>query len=56
MAEPTYHYCNWCQRTSPNAVAVRIVHANSGPGMTLYACPACRTIFRLRPLSEQAEA
>ncbi|MHC0429799.1 hypothetical protein ACX6XY_06360 [Streptomyces sp. O3] len=34
-------FCVRCDRVTDDPVVVDVVHQNSGPGYTLYACPAC---------------
>ncbi|WP_245766978.1 hypothetical protein [Streptomyces colonosanans] len=37
--------CVRCHTTTENPVVVGTVHQNSGPGLTVYACPACAPHF-----------
>ena len=46
-------YCAWCRQVTHNAQPVRLIHQNTGPGFTIYACGSCRSIFRLRALVEE---
>ena len=44
--------CGWCKRETGRPVAVGIVHAGSGGGGSVNACPACTATYRLVPLAE----
>lgn len=33
--------CVRCKNTTPTPVTVRTIHANTGPGGNVYACPEC---------------
>lgn len=37
--------CTRCQRTTDAPVLVHEVHAATGPGFNVYACPACATHY-----------
>lgn len=41
--------CVRCQRTTDEPVVVSEVHQNSGPGFTVYACPACAPLVPPAP-------
>ncbi|MET7653477.1 MULTISPECIES: hypothetical protein [unclassified Streptomyces] len=38
---PPVRMCVRCQLTTEAPVVVGVVHQNSGPGFTVYACQAC---------------
>lgn len=48
-------WCTYCQRVHGSARLVRVVDQGTGPGMSVYACRSCRTVFRLVPLDEADE-
>ncbi len=41
MTRPTVRMCARCQHTTDKPVLVHEVHAATGPGFNVYACPAC---------------
>ncbi|MFD4261021.1 hypothetical protein ACFWR9_26195 [Streptomyces sp. NPDC058534] len=41
MTRPTVRMCARCQRTTDEPVLVHEVHAATGPGFNVYACPEC---------------
>lgn len=41
MTRPTAQMCARCQRTTDEPVLVHEVHAATGPGFNVYACPEC---------------
>ena len=42
---PPVRMCVRCQLTTETPVVVCVVHQNSGPGFTVYACQACAPHF-----------
>nr|WTB29976.1 hypothetical protein OG781_11190 [Streptomyces sp. NBC_00830] len=38
---PPVRMCVECEHITETPVAVRVIHANSGPGWNVYACPDC---------------
>lgn len=45
--------CHWHQGLTGKPILISIVEQNSGPGMALYACPACRRRQQLVPWAER---
>ena len=45
MTRPTVRMYARCQRTTDEPVLVHEVHAPSGPGFNVYACPECATHY-----------
>lgn len=43
-------WCSWHRGEATEVVAVRVVEQGSGPGLTVYACPACCRMHRLTPI------
>lgn len=41
MTRPALRMCARCQRTTEQPVLVHEVHAPTGPGFNVYACPEC---------------
>ncbi|WP_217170314.1 hypothetical protein [Streptomyces sp. AC512_CC834] len=41
MTRPTMRMCARCQRTTDEPILVHEVHAATGPGFNVYACPDC---------------
>jgi hypothetical protein len=41
--------CVRCNGTTDQPVVVSEVHANTGPGFNVYACPDCATLFPPQP-------
>ncbi|MEV0170941.1 hypothetical protein AB0I00_07415 [Streptomyces sp. NPDC050803] len=41
MTRPAVRMCARCERTTEEPVLVHEVHAPSGPGFNVYACPEC---------------
>ncbi|BCL29949.1 hypothetical protein ACFFS2_39010 [Streptomyces aurantiacus] len=41
MTRPAVRMCARCHRTTSNPVLVHEVHAATGPGFNVYACPGC---------------
>ncbi|WP_409470331.1 hypothetical protein [Streptomyces sp. HC307] len=41
MTRPAVRMCARCQRTTDEPVLVHEVHAATGPGFNVYACPDC---------------
>ncbi|MGK9460498.1 hypothetical protein ACSLFT_10745 [Streptomyces sp. G6] len=41
MTRPARRMCARCQRTTDEPVLVHEVHAATGPGFNVYACPEC---------------
>jgi hypothetical protein len=46
----TQQWCNWCKKSTGIPVLVGIIETGSGPGRFVYACPACRVTYRIKPL------
>jgi hypothetical protein len=44
-ARPPVRMCVRCHVTTETPVVVCVVHQNSGPGFTVYACRACASHF-----------
>jgi hypothetical protein len=42
---PPVRMCVRCHVTTESPVVVRVVHQNSGPGFTVYACQTCAPHF-----------
>ena len=45
MTRPAMRMCARCQRTTNEPVLVHEVHAATGPGFNVYACPECATHY-----------
>ena len=43
MTRPALRMCARCERTTEEPVLVHEVHAPTGPGFNVYACPECAT-------------
>lgn len=41
MTRPALRMCARCERTTEEPVLVHEVHAPTGPGFNVYACPEC---------------
>ena len=41
MARPPARMCVECEELTTEPVVISEVHAGSGPGFTVYACPEC---------------
>lgn len=44
--------CRWCRTATSELIAVGIIESMSGPGWTIWACPACKVQRRILPMSE----
>lgn len=53
MTRPATRMCARCERTTEEPVLVHEVHAPTGPGFNVYACPECATHYP--PLTEALE-
>ncbi len=42
---PPVRWCARCQRTTDAPVLIHEVHAATGPGFNVYACPTCATHY-----------
>ena len=51
---PPVRMCVRCQVTTETPVVVCVVHQNSGPGFTVYACQACAPHFPPTDVSARA--
>ncbi|MDT9701705.1 hypothetical protein [Streptomyces sp. P17] len=49
MTRPTLRMCARCQRTTEEPVLVHEVHASTGPGFNVYACPECAVHYPPMP-------
>ncbi|WP_406443220.1 hypothetical protein OHB14_30110 [Streptomyces sp. NBC_01613] len=49
MTRPAVRMCARCQRTTDEPVLVHEVHAATGPGFNVYACPDCSTHYPPQP-------
>jgi hypothetical protein len=45
MTRPALWMCVRCERTTDEPVLVHEVHAPTGPGFNVYACPECATHY-----------
>jgi len=45
MTRPAVRMCARCQATTDEPVLVHEVHAATGPGFNVYACPDCATHY-----------
>ncbi|MFD4761409.1 hypothetical protein ACFWOJ_21780 [Streptomyces sp. NPDC058439] len=45
MTRPTIRMCARCQRITEVPVLVYVVHAATGPGFNVYACPDCAPLY-----------
>lgn len=45
MTRPALRMCARCQRNTDEPVLVHQVHAPTGPGFNVYACPDCATHY-----------
>ncbi|MEU9313102.1 hypothetical protein [Streptomyces sp. NPDC048256] len=46
---PAVRMCVRCQVTTEAPMVVGVVHQNSGPGFTVYACQACAAHYLPQP-------
>lgn len=53
MTRPATRMCTRCERITDEPVLVHEVHAATGPGFNVYACPDCATHYP--PLREPLE-
>ncbi|MFJ2739309.1 hypothetical protein ACIO3O_06535 [Streptomyces sp. NPDC087440] len=44
--------CAWCRQETGRPVIAGIIHAGSGGGGHIHACPACTATYRIVPLAE----
>lgn len=49
----TYARCDWCKERAVDARLVGFVEQGSGPGVNLFACPTCRDLHGLVPLTDR---
>ena len=49
MTRPAVRMCARCQSTTDEPVLVHEVHAATGPGFNVYACPDCAAHYPPRP-------
>ncbi|WP_369248411.1 hypothetical protein [Streptomyces sp. R41] len=53
MTRPALRMCARCERTTDEPVLVHEVHAATGPGFNVYACPECANHYP--PLTDTQE-
>ncbi|WP_328550161.1 MULTISPECIES: hypothetical protein [unclassified Streptomyces] len=49
MTRPAMRICTRCQRITNEPVLVHEVHAATGPGFNVYACPPCAAHYPPQP-------